>query len=53
MAPVTLFEGINAPNLIRALAAIIFWSLLIGAVSVCYELWRLEHNLRLGFELRP
>jgi hypothetical protein len=42
------FEEMSAANLIRALAAVLFWSLLIGAVSFCYELWRLEHNWRLG-----
>ena len=31
-----------------ALAAILFWSILIGVVSLCFELWRLEHNWRLG-----
>ncbi|MGB8341630.1 MAG: hypothetical protein WCE51_08570 [Chthoniobacterales bacterium] len=41
-------EEMSAANLIRALAAILFWSLLIGAVAFCYELWRLEHNWRLG-----
>ena len=43
-----IFEDLSAPNLIRALAAILFWSLLIGAVSLCYELWRLERTWRLG-----
>jgi hypothetical protein len=34
--------------LIPALAAILFWSLLLGIVSFCYGLWRLEQNWRLG-----
>lgn len=38
----------SAPDFVRALAAILFWSLLIGAVVVCYELWRLNHDWRLG-----
>jgi hypothetical protein len=42
------FRVVSLPNLIRALAAILFWSLLIGVVSLCYELWRLGHNWRLG-----
>ena len=42
------FTEMSAANLIRALAMILFWSLLIGAVALCYELWRLEHNWRLG-----
>jgi hypothetical protein len=50
---VEVFHDVRTPNLIRALAAILFWSLLIGAVSLCYELWRLKHNLRLGIELHP
>ena len=41
-------EEMSALNLLRALAAILFWSLVLGPVSVCYELWRLEHNWRLG-----
>jgi hypothetical protein len=39
-------EGID--NLIRALAALLFWSLLLGIVLFCYGLWRLEQNWRLG-----
>ncbi len=45
---VEIFQDASTPNLIRALAAILFWSLLIGVVSLCYELCRLEHNWRLG-----
>ena len=45
---VTIFRGVSTQNFIRALAAIVFWSLLICAVSLCYELWRLKHNWRLG-----
>jgi hypothetical protein len=41
-------EAVSLPNLIRALIAILFWSLVLGPLSVCYELWRLEHNWRLG-----
>jgi hypothetical protein len=48
VTPWRRFEEMNAVNLIRVLAAILFWSLLIGAVALCYELWRLEHNWRLG-----
>lgn len=40
------FEGIA--TLSRALAALLFWSLLLGAVCFCYELRRLEHNWRRG-----
>ena len=43
-----LLREMNAANLVCALAAILFWSLVIGAVSCCYELWRLDHNWRLG-----
>ena len=43
-----IFQGVNASNLIRALAAILFWSLLICAIALCYELWRLGHNWRFG-----
>jgi hypothetical protein len=42
------FGEMNTLNLIRAVAAILVWSLLIGAVAFCYELWRLEHDWRLG-----
>jgi hypothetical protein len=42
------FQDASAPNLIRALTAILFWSLLLGAVAFCHELWRLENNWRLG-----
>ena len=42
------FEKMSVPNLIRALAAILFWSLLIGVVAFAYELWRLGHDWRLG-----
>jgi len=45
---VQIFQGANTPNLIRALAAIVFWSLLICAITVCYELWRLVHTWRFG-----
>ena len=45
---VTILRGVGTPNLIHALAAIIFWSLLICVVSLCYELWRLKCNWRLG-----
>jgi len=45
---VQIFQGVNASNLIRALAAILFWSLLICAIALCYELWRLGHNWRFG-----
>jgi hypothetical protein len=50
---VEIFHDARTFNLIRALAAILFWSFLIGAVSLCYELWRLKHNLQLGIEFRP
>jgi hypothetical protein len=43
-----IFRHAGTLNLINALAAILFWSLLIGAVAVCYELWRLNHDWRLG-----
>ena len=46
--PSRRFDDMSTLNLLRALAAILFWSLLLGTVSVCYELWRLEHNWRLG-----
>ena len=39
-------RDMSVGNLLRALAAILFWSLLIGAISCIYELWRLEHNWR-------
>jgi len=45
---VQIFEGVNTPNFIRALAAILFWSFLICAIALCYELWRLGHNWRFG-----
>jgi hypothetical protein len=45
---VQIFQGVNTPNLIRALAAILFWSLLICAIALCYETWRLGHNWRFG-----
>ena len=48
LGPWWRFEEMSAANLIRALAVILFWSLLIGVVALCYELWRLEHNWRLG-----
>ena len=41
-------ELVSLHDLVRALAAILVWSLLISAVSLCYELWRLQHNWRLG-----
>jgi hypothetical protein len=50
---VTILQGVGIPNLICALAAIIFWSLLICVVSLCYELWRLKHNWRLGMQRKP
>jgi len=45
---VQIFQGANTPDLIRALAAILFWSLLICAIALCYELWRLGRNWRFG-----
>ena len=45
---VQIFQGVNTSNLIRALAAILFWSLLVCAIALCYELWRLGHNWRFG-----
>ena len=53
VAFVTIFRAMSTSNLIRALAAILFWSLVIAVASLCYELWRLEHEWRLGMELRP
>ena len=32
---VTILQCVDTPNLIRALAAILFWSLVIGVVSLC------------------
>lgn len=46
---VQIFQDVSTPNLIRALAAILFWSALIGVASLCYELWRLEHDWRLAW----
>jgi hypothetical protein len=45
---VKIFQDVSTPNLIRALAAILLWSLLIGAISLYYELWRLARTWRLG-----
>ena len=45
---VQIFQGVNTSNLIRALAAMLFWSLLICVIALCYELWRLGHNWRFG-----
>ena len=42
------FELGSLSDLVRALAAILIWSLLISTVSLWYELWRLQHNWRLG-----
>ncbi len=49
---VTIFRAMSTSNLICALAAILFWSLVIAVASLCYELWRLEHEWRLGMELQ-
>jgi hypothetical protein len=38
----------SVANLLRALAALFFWSLIVGIVALFYELWRLERNWRLG-----
>ena len=43
-----LLWNASLPNILRALAAILIWSLVLAAASFCYELWRLERNLRLG-----
>jgi high-affinity Fe2+/Pb2+ permease len=48
MIMMQIFQGANTPNLIRAFAAILFWSLLICAIALWYELWRLGHNWRFG-----
>ena len=40
------FDGIA--TLTRALVALVFWSLLLGAVCFCYELRRLAQTWRLG-----
>ncbi len=48
VALVNVFDDLTAPNFIRALVAILFWSFLIATLCVCYELWRLNHNWRLG-----
>lgn len=43
-----ILQGVSAANLVRALVAILAWSLFLGLVSVVYELWRLVHNWRLA-----
>jgi hypothetical protein len=48
VALVNVFGVMSVPNLIRALVAILFWSVLIGAVCLGYELWRLNPKLKWG-----
>ena len=44
---------VSLHDLVHVLAAILVWSILISAVSLCYELWRLQHKWRLGIAWQP
>ena len=48
VALVNVSEWVSVPNLILALAAILFWSAVIGTVCFCYELRRFNHCWRWG-----
>jgi hypothetical protein len=52
LEPSDTLQASRLGNFFRALAAILFWSLLISAVSIACELWQLEQIVRSGMMRR-